>query len=120
MVAPDAKRAAVDHACNYHGVSQRRACLLLGADRSMVRYQPSHRQDDEALTQKLTALAHERRRFGYRRLHMLLRRQGEKVNHKRIYRLYRKVGLKVRKRGARKRALGTRTPAYIPQQPSER
>lgn len=119
MVAPDAKRSAVDHACQIHGLSQRRACRLLGADRSMVRYQRLGGNDND-LNDKLIALAHERRRFGYRRLHILLRREGYQVNHKRVYRLYCKAGLKVRKRGGRKRAMGTRTPAWLPQRPCER
>jgi putative transposase len=59
-------------------------------------------------------LAHERRQFGYRRLHVLLRREGYLVNRKRIYRLYREERLMVRKRGGRKRALGTRAPMVLP------
>ena len=66
------------------------------------------RPDDAALRQRLRALAHERRRFGYRRLHVLLRREGFTVNHKRLFRLYREERLMVRRRGGRKRALGTR------------
>ncbi len=62
-----------------------------------------------------TALAIlERRRFGYRRLHVLLRREGHLVNHKRLFRLYREEKLTVRKRGGRKRAIGTRAPMLIP------
>jgi putative transposase len=67
----------------------------------------------------LRALAHERRRFGYRRLHVLLRREGFAVNHKR-FRLYREARLKVRRRGGRKRALGTRAPMLVPQWPNDR
>jgi putative transposase len=61
-----------------------------------------------------------RRRFGYRRLHVLLRREGFKVNHKRLFRLYREERLTVRRRGGRKRALGTRAPMLVPQLPNER
>ncbi|MDQ0504575.1 transposase InsO family protein [Xanthobacter agilis] len=68
----------------------------------------------------MTALAHERRRFGYRRLHVLLRREGFTVNHKRLFRLYREERLKVRRRGDRKRAIGTRAPMTIPMRPNER
>jgi len=66
------------------------------------------------------ALAHERRRFGYRRLHVLLRREGFRVNHKRLFRLYREERLMVRRRGGRKRALGTRAPMVVPQLANDR
>jgi putative transposase len=72
------------------------------------------------LRERLRALAHERRRFGYRRLHVLLRREGFFVNHKRLFRIYREERLLVRRRGGRKRALGTRAPLLIPQWPNER
>jgi putative transposase len=65
-------------------------------------------------------LAHERRRFGYRRLHVLLRREGFAVNHKRLFRLYREERLMVRRRGGRKRALGTRAPMLVPRWPNDR
>jgi len=61
-----------------------------------------------------------RRRFGYRRLHLLLRRDGFTVNHKKLFRIYREECLVVRKRGGRKRALGTRTPAAVPQDRNHR
>lgn len=90
-------------------MSQRRACSITGADRSAVRYR-SRRPDDAELRERLRALAAERRRFGYRRLQVLLRREGYMVNHKRTQRLYREDGLCVRKRRGRKRATGTRAP----------
>src|SRR6516225_7270404 len=70
--------------------------------------------------QRLRALAHERRRFGYPRLHVLLRREGFIVNHKRLFRIYREERLLVRRRGGRKRALGTRAPMLIPEWPNDR
>ena len=70
-----------------------------------MRYR-STRPDDAALRERLKALAQERRRFGYRRLHVLLRREGHAVNRKRVQRLYREERLTVRRRGGRKRALG--------------
>jgi len=102
-----------------HGYSERRACRLVGVDRPAFQYD---RVDggDAALRARLRALAGERRRFGYRRLAILLRREGEQVNLKRIYRLYREEGLTVRRRGGRKRALGTRAPMAIPQGPNQR
>jgi putative transposase len=99
--------------------SQRRACGLVGLQPKTYRY-VSRRSDDEALRQRLWDLALERRRFGYRRLHLLLRRQGIQVNRKKLYRLYREERLMVRKRGGRKRALGTRAPMVLPQGPNQR
>jgi len=69
---------------------------------------------------RLRALASERRRFGYRRLHLLLRREGIELNHKKLFRLYREERLTVRRRGGRKRALGTRAPMTVPQGPNQR
>ena len=72
------------------------------------------------MRERLRALAHERRRFGYRRLHVLLRREGFIVNHKRLFRIYREERLLVRRRGGRKRALGTRAPMLVPEWPNDR
>lgn len=66
------------------------------------------------MRERLKALAQERRRFGYRRLHVLLRREGQMVNRKRVQRIYREERLLVRRRGGRKRAIGTRRPIKIP------
>jgi putative transposase len=82
-------------------------------DHSTLRYQRK-RPDDTALRQRLRELAQERRRFGYRRLGWLLTREGHSMNHKRLYRLYREERLMVRRRGGRKRALGTRAPMELP------
>jgi putative transposase len=84
-----------------------------------VRYRPT-RPDDAGLRERLKALAQERRRFGYRRLHVLLRREGHVVNHKRLFRLYREERLMVRRRGGRKRAIGTRSPMLLPDGPNVR
>jgi putative transposase len=119
MVTPAARREAVAHLCATHEASQRRACTAIGIDRSSVRYR-SRRPDDTALRERLRALASERRRFGYRRLHILLRREGMRVNHKKLRRLYREECLQVRRRGGRKRALGTRAPMALPQGPNQR
>jgi putative transposase len=101
------------------GYSQRRACGLVGQAPKTYRY-ASKRPPDDALRQRLKELALERRRFGYRRLHILLRREGIVLNHKKLYRLYREEKLMVRKRGGRKLALGTRAPMAIPQEPNQR
>ncbi len=94
-------------------MSERRACQVVKVDRTSIRY-TSCRPDDGPLRERLKALAHERRRFGYRRLHVLLRREGHGVNRKRVQRLYREEKLTVRRRGGRKRALGTRRPMETP------
>ena len=94
-------------------MSERRACRIIGADRASVRYR-SLRPGDGALRDRVRCLAHERRRFGYRRLYVLLRREGQVVNRKRVYRLYRKERLMVGRRSGRKRALGTRAPIALP------
>jgi putative transposase len=100
-------------------VSERRACLIVGADRSTVRYR-SRRPDDASLRLRLRELAAERRRFGYRRLHVLLRREGETLNRKKTQRLYREEGLSVRRRRGRKRAIGTRAPILVEARPNAR
>ncbi|ARO28771.1 IS3 family insertion sequence transposase domain-containing protein [Rhizobium sp. NXC14] len=94
---------------SHHQMSERRACKAIGVCRMTIRYETS-RSDDHDLRERMKALAHERRRFGYRRIHVLLRREGHIVNHKRLFRLYREEKLTVRKRGGRKRAIGTRAP----------
>jgi putative transposase len=68
----------------------------------------------------MRAIAHERRRFGYRRLHVLLKREGYVINHKKLFRLYREEKLAVRRRGGRKRAIGTRAPMTVPMAPNDR
>jgi transposase InsO family protein len=100
-------------------VSERRACTALGVDRSSVRYR-SCRPDDGIARARLRELAVIRRRFGYRRLHILMTREGLVMNHKRLRRLYREERLQVRRRGGRKRALGTRAPMAIPPGPNQR
>jgi putative transposase len=99
--------------------SQRRACELVGMSPRIYRYR-SRRPDDAGLRIRLRELAAERRRFGYRRLHLVLKRQGVTINWKKLYRLYREERLTVRKRGGRKRALGTRAPMTIPQGANQR
>ena len=101
MVRPAAKREAVTHLRNVLQMSERRACTIVAADRKMIRYR-SRRPPDIELRSRLRDLANQRRRFGYRRLFILLREQGEPSGVNRIYRLYREEGLTVRKRKARR------------------
>ncbi|WP_287288055.1 IS3 family transposase [Mesorhizobium sp.] len=119
MVTPAAEREAVAHLRTAFEMSERRACKTIGCCRMTVRHKASS-GDDGDLRERMKAIAHERRRFGYRRLHVLLRREGYVVNHKRLFRLYREEKLAVRRRGGRKRAIGTRAPMLVPLRPDER
>ncbi|PTW47773.1 hypothetical protein C8N38_109130 [Rhodovulum kholense] len=113
---------------------QPRACALAGIDPRVYRRQPI-RPEDRELREPLRDPSGERRRFGYRRLHILLRREGwalnwiearqsndpgDRLQGVALYRIHREEGLTVRKRGGRKRALGTRAPMAIPQGPNRR
>jgi len=112
MVGPAAKRAAVAHLRNVFEMSERRACSIVTADRKMIRYR-ARRPADTVLRARLRELANARRRFGYRRLFILLRREGEPSGVNRIYRLYREEGLAVRRRRSRRKAVGTRAPSPV-------
>lgn len=112
MVSPPQRRTVVAQAIAVHGVSERRACAAFGFSRSSQRYRSV--RDDDAVRTRLKELAGERRRFGYRRLHILLKREGVEINLKKTYRLYREEGLAVKKRKGRKRAIGTRAPLPRP------
>jgi len=118
-VTAAARRAAVTVARQMHGISEGRACRIIRADRSTVRYR-SRRGDDALARARLRELATERRRFGYRRLHLLLAREGIVMNHKKLRRLYREERLHVRRRRGRKRAIGTRMPITRPGGPNQR
>jgi putative transposase len=119
MVGPAVKREAVAHLRATMGLSERRACHIVAIDRTTVRYAPKRSPDTE-LRQKLRDLANARRRFGYRRLFVLLRQESEHSGKNRIYRLYREEGLTVRKRRARRRAVGTRAPILVEPRPNAR
>ncbi|WP_271299037.1 IS3 family transposase [Sphingomonas sp. CV7422] len=119
LVTPAAKRQAVAHLQTTLGMSERRACAVVGADRTSMRYR-SCRADDGDLRSRLCELAQQRRRFGYRRLHILLRRDGITINRKKTQRLYREEGLTVRRRKGRRRAVGARVPAPVLALPNQR
>ena len=93
--------------------SERRACQLAGVGRSSCRYQ-ARRRDDHELRERLRELAGERRRFGYRRLAVLLRREGWRVNPKRVYRIYGEEGLSVRYRKRKRLKAAARPPLALP------
>lgn len=108
MVAPAMKRQAVKTLQDDYDVSERRAQRVVGLSRGTAHYRT--RRDDDALRDDLRRIAGERRRFGYRRLAIMLRREGHTCNLKKIYRLYREEGLTVKRRKGRKKAHGTRLP----------
>lgn len=112
MVTLAVKREAVAHPKDRFGLLERRACRIVGADRKMIRYRSVGPQETE-LRQRQRDLANERRRFVYRRQFVLLRREGEYSGINRIYPLYREEGLTVRKRKARRKAVGKRAPILI-------
>ena len=113
-----ARRAAVAQLRERAGVSERRACRVVSQHRSVERYR-SRRPEPAGLRTRLRALAEQRPRFGYRRLHVLLKREGFAVNRKRVHRLYRLEGLAVRRR-RRKRVAMPRQPIAVPRQVNER
>lgn len=116
---PAAQRKAVEQVRQLFAISERRACSILAVDRSSVRY--AHRRgDDGDLRSRLREIALERRRFGYRRLGIMLAREGIVMNHKKLLRLYREENLRVRRRRGRKRAMGTRAPMTMPQGSNQR
>lgn len=101
--------------------AERRACRLLGLGRSTCRYE-SQRRDDLALRQKIRAIAQVRPRFGYRRILVMLKREGLRIGSERLRRLYREEGLSLRMRPKRRRKLASflRIVAPPPQSPHER
>ena len=116
---PGSRRAAATWAMEQKNYSQRWACGLVGLEPKTCRY-VSKRPGDNEIRTRLRVLAAERRRLGYRRLHILLARDGIRLNHKRLFRHYREEKLGVRKRGGRKRALGTCSPMALPEAANQR
>ena len=100
-------------------ISERRACQLVGLSRTVLHYASKAQPENEQLQARLIELAGERRRFGYRRLHALVRREGVSVNHKRLYRLYSDAGLTVRRRKRRHGVAVERQALELPSGPNE-
>ena len=113
MVGPQVKRQAVDVLREERGFGITRACGLIGISRSLYGYR-SRRAVAVGLRERICELAGEKRRYGYRRIHILLRREGWKVNRKRTYRLYREAGLAVRRRKRKRIGLFERKPLAKP------
>jgi putative transposase len=118
-VRPAGKRAVITHLVQAHGLSERRACRLAGLNLSTWQYR-ARRPQPSALRERLKELAGQRRRFGYRRLHALLRREGWRVNHKAVHRIYVEEGLQVRQRKRKRLARALRRPMLVPQAPNQR
>jgi putative transposase len=118
-VRPVAKRKAVGFLITEMGLSERRACRIVGLARSVQQYRPVPK-DDAAVVKRMKELASENRRYGYLRLHAMLRREGLVVNHKRTYRLYTDQGLQVRTRKRRKLPRRDRVAPQVPERPMQR
>lgn len=118
-MTPAARREACEFAENEHGLPERRACRLVRQWRSVQRYRPRPK-DDGPLREKLRALAAERRRWGHRRLHQVLRREGWRDNLKRVVRVYREEKLQVKSRKRKKVARGERKPLEAPVRANQR
>jgi len=113
MVSPQAKRAAVTVLMTERDFGVTRACGLVGISRSLFRYR-SRRSDSGPLRDRIEAIAATKRRYGYRRVYLRLRREGWEVNRKRVYRLYREAGLAVRRRKRKRIGVFERKPLPKP------
>ncbi len=112
------RREAAQRAIRDHDISQRRACRLVGVDPKTVRRKTV--PDNPEIRKAMKEIASKRRRFGYRRIGVLLTRKGYVMNHKKLYRIYTEEKLAVKRRRGRKRARGTRTPMPEASEPNDR
>ena len=119
MVKPQGRRRLVSFFQEAFGLSRRRSCGLAAISRSVVEYQP-RRRDDARLRERILAWARERTRYGYRRIHVLLQREGWTVNRKRVYRIYREEELSVRRRKRKQVAAAPRQALVVPSRANER
>jgi putative transposase len=107
VVSGEQRRQAVRHLQATFGVSQRRACRVLGQARSSQRKEPRRKEGEQELVRRMLELVRRHPRFGYRRIGGLLRREGFRVNRKRVWRRWRQQGLKVPRKQRKKRRLGS-------------
>jgi putative transposase len=114
MVTPAARREATRFFRDGRGHSERVSCDLAGYSRSSFRRQSLRAEADKPLRERLLELAAERPRFGYRRLHVMLLREGWEINRKRVYRVYRELGLAVRRKKRKRVAQANRLPRVVP------
>lgn len=117
-MSPQAGREAVETLMTERAMGVTRACGLVGISRSVFRYEPKRAEANVHLKARLAALAAEKRRYGYPRLHVLIRREGHVVNWKRLYRLYRHAGLAVRRRKRKRIGPVERRPLLKPTMPN--
>lgn len=114
------KREVVGWLVAAQDTTLRRACRVLGLSTATWRYEPRGRCDNRELLARLQAHAAERPRYGYRRLHTLVAREGVTANHKRVHRVYREAGLQVRRRQRKRLTRRERVPLPVPAGPRER
>ena len=112
------KRDAALKVIDKYDISQRRACRLVSVDPKAVRRELE--PDNPEIRERMREIAATRRRFGYRRIEVMLAREGIVMNQKKLRRLYKEEGLSVKRRRGRKRATGTREPMLVPDGPSQR
>ncbi|WP_139322898.1 IS3 family transposase [Deinococcus marmoris] len=103
VLRPVQREHLVQHLQAGYRVSERRACQVLRATRSTFRYAPRRKQDEPVILKRMTEIAQTRVRYGYRRIHILMQREGWRINHKRLYRLYQQAGLNLRMKRPRRR-----------------
>jgi putative transposase len=113
------KRLAIGEAIEKHGLTERHACRLVGLSRDSYRHPPQSTPENAQINAAIVDLAQARRRFGYRRIHDMLRPVFPGINHKRVYRLYSNANLAVKKRKKAKRPLSARVPLQIAQRVNE-
>ncbi len=106
MVSPARRREAVACLRDRHHVSERRACRVVGQPRNTQRYAAKRKDDEATIVKQMHELVKRHPRFGYRRVHALLRRVGFKINRKRVWRLWKQEGFKVPQKQVKKRRLG--------------
>jgi putative transposase len=119
VVKPQARRRLVRFFIETFRLSRRRACGLAGVSRSVVEYR-SRREPDDALRERIQHWAREKPRYGYRRIHVLLRREGAPVNRKRVYRIYREEQLSVRRKKRKRVAAAPREALALPERANDR